>query len=429
MTKDTHISIGTNPDSLKAYSVMFVEGSTIDRMLLKRFLQSEKFDILHESETADDLLNFLSQSYKKPDLICVELVLEGKSGIEVINTLNHSYPLINILVISGTEDKGLIQSLRNLKIHGYLKKPYNRKTLIDKLSQILGRAGVINASDATAKTIHLADLAIPPLPLVAIKVMSFDADNPAGGSEELEKLISPDKAITTDIMKIANSSYYGRSGKVFTLRDAITLLGMKTVKNLVMLKSNKQISKTLTGDIYHKQLQELPVLTALVAFDLTNPLGHKKIREEVFLAGLLCKFGMTILALNFPSRYSELIELANSGKRDLLQAERENFNIDYIEAGVRVFKIWRLPIALQELVAHQNFTPDALDMVTDVDKITRLADILSRKMLGFSLPKQDLEIEPILYEAYNFPEELKQSFAEEYYEMIKDHPFFGMMAD
>ncbi|MBK9500529.1 MAG: HDOD domain-containing protein [Leptospiraceae bacterium] len=83
---------------------------------------------------------------------------------------------------------------------------------------MLGRAGIINASDATAKTIRLSDLAIPPLPMVAIKVMSFDTDNPAGGSEELEKIISPDQAITTDIMKIANSSYYGRSGKINTLR-------------------------------------------------------------------------------------------------------------------------------------------------------------------------------------------------------------------
>ncbi|MBK9500530.1 MAG: HDOD domain-containing protein [Leptospiraceae bacterium] len=113
---------------------------------------------------------------------------------------------------------------------------------------------------------------------------------------------------------------------------------MKTVKNLVMLKSNKQFTKNLGGEIYQKQLHELPVLTALIAFDLTSPLGLKRIREEVFLAGLLHKIGMTILALNFPTRYSELLELASTGVRDLLFVEKENFNTDHIEAGARVLK-------------------------------------------------------------------------------------------
>ena len=328
MTTATHISVGTNPDTLKPYSVMLVDDATIDRSLLRRFLQSEKFDILHESETGDDLLYRLSYASHLPDLICVDLHMPGKNGVEVIKALNQSYPTVKVLVISGSEDKSLIQSLLHLKIQGFLKKPYNRNTIIDKLGQVLGRAGVINATDATAKTMHFSDLAIPPLPIVAIKVMSFDTDNPAGGSEELEKIISPDKAITTDIMKIANSAYYGRSGKVQTLREAITLLGMKTVKNLVMLKSNKQFTKTLNGEIYQKQLHELPVLTALIAFDLTNPLRLKRIREEVFLSGLLQKIGMTILALNFPTRYSELLELANTGVRDLLHVEKENFKID-----------------------------------------------------------------------------------------------------
>lgn len=428
MTTETHIPIGTNPDTLKPYSAIIVDDGAIDRSLLRRFLQSENFEILRESKDAEDILYYLENSIHKPDIICLDLYLPGKSGVDVIKEVNRSYPKIKILVISGTEDKALVQSLLNFKIHAFLKKPYTRNAIVDKLGKVLGRAGEINATDATAKTMHLTDLMIPPLPMVAIKVMSFDTDNPAGGSEELEKIISPDKAITTDIMKIANSAFYGRSGKVHTLKDAITLLGMKTVKNLVMLKSNKQFTKTLNGEVYHKVLTELPVLTALVGFDLTNPLGLKKVREEVFLAGLLRKIGMTILALNFPTRYSELLELSITGVRNLLQLEKENFKIDHIEVGIRVFKAWNMPIGLQDVAAHQNFQPEAINMVSDVDRITRLADILSWRMLGFVIPESDLKVELAIYENYSFPDELKESFGEDYYDMIKDHPFFEMMA-
>jgi HD-like signal output (HDOD) protein/CheY-like chemotaxis protein len=428
MTTENHIAIGTNPDTKKPYSVMIVDDAAIDRSLLRRFLQSEKFDILHEAETGDDLLYRLSYASHIPDLICVDLHMPGKNGVELIKEVNRLYPGVKILVVSASEDKGLIHSLLQLKIHGYLKKPFNRNTIIDKLGQVLGRAGVINATDVTAKTIHFSDITIPPLPAVAFKVMSFDTENPAGGSEELEKIISPDKAITTDIMKIANSAYYGRSGKVHTLRDAITLLGIKTVKNLVMLKSNKQFTKNLNGETYQKYLQELPVLTALISFDLTNPLGLKRIREEVFLAGLLHKIGMTIFALNFPTRYLELLELARTGVRDLLLVERENFKMDHVEAGAKVFKLWNMPTSLQQSIGQQTFQPNALDMMTDVVKITRLANILAYRMIGLAIPDYEVSIEQVLYESYRFSPELKESFGPDYYDMIKDHPFFEMMA-
>ncbi|MBK8398478.1 MAG: HDOD domain-containing protein [Leptospiraceae bacterium] len=429
MPAETHIPLGTNPDTQKPYSSIIVDEGSIDRSLLRRFLQSEKFDIINESSNAEDVLNFLVNSSKIPDLVCIDLHLPGpKNGVDVIKEINQSYPTIKIIVISAVEDRSLIQSLLNLKIHAFLRKPYSRAAISDRFAKVFGRAGSLSSTDATAKTIHLADLEIPPLPMVAIKIMSFDTDNPAGGSEELEKLIGPDKAITTDIMKIANSAYYGRSGKIHSLREAITLLGMKTVKNLVMLKSKKQFSKNLSGEVYHKHLEELPVLTALIGFDLTNPLGLKKIREDVFLAGLLRKIGMTVLALNFPTRYSELLDLSSTGTRDLLLAETENFKINHIEAGTKIFKIWKMPPHLQQIVNHQDFTPDAVEMVSDVDRISRLAGILATKMLGFKLPDYEARIEHTLFHSCNFSPELQEAFGEDYYDMIKDHPFFEMMA-
>ena len=48
---------------------------------------------------------------------------------------------------------------------------------------------------------------------------------------------------------------------------------------------------------------------------------------------------MTIFALNFPTRYLELLELARTGVRDLLLVEKENFKMDHVEAGTKVFKM------------------------------------------------------------------------------------------
>lgn len=424
---DEKVPLGLNPENFKPYKVVIAEDSTVDRNLLKRYLQSELFEILYEAPNGEDVLFYLKESIHKPDLLCIDINIPVKNGLEVIQEVRKSNLNIKIAVISGTTDKGIIQNLVNLKIDSFVKKPYNRTQLITKLSQSLGSKEDAQHKEGNGANINLSNLIIPPLPAVAIKVTTFDSSNPTGGSEELERIISPDKSITTDIMKIANSAFYGRSGKVHTLKDAITLLGIKTVKNLVLLQANKQFSKNLKGDIYKKNLQELPVLSALIAYDLTIPLGMKNFKEDAFLGSLLRKIGMTILALTYLEQYSSMIQESIMGGKDLILLERETFHIDHVELGAKVFKLWNMPKGLQDVVSHQKFSHEDVAKVTHIDRITRLAGGLAFQMLGYELKEEDKLVEEAIFHSYNVPLEIRESFQKDYYEMIKDHPFFEML--
>lgn len=426
---EEHIPLGLNPENFKPYKVMIAEDSTVDRNLLKRYLQSERFEILYESANGEDLLFYLKESLNKPDIICLDINMPTMSGVEVIQEIRHSYTDLKVAVISASTDKDVIQSLIQLKIDTFVKKPYNRAQVIQKISYALGRRDDIHPKDTPPPAnINLANLVIPPLPAVAIKVTTFDTSNPSGGSEELEKIISPDKAITTDIMKIANSAFYGRSGKVHSLKDAITLLGMKTVKNLVLLQSNKQFSKNLKGEVFQKNLQELPILSALIAYDISTPLGMKSFKDDVFLGSLLRKIGMTILALSYSDQYSDMVKTSTLEGRDLLGLEREVFHIDHVEIGSKVFKLWNMPKGLQDVVTHQNFSHEDVGRVSHMDRITRLAGILAYQMLGYEIREEEKEIEKSIFHAYNATDKVKESFQKDYYDMIKDHPFFEMLA-
>lgn len=425
MSED-HIPIGLNPSSLKPYKVMIAEDSTADRNLLRRYLQSERFEILYESNNGDDLLFYLKESINKPDIICLDINMPNKNGLEVIQEIRKSHTAMKVAVISASTDKNVIQNLIQLKIDAFVKKPYNRNQVMQKLALALGR-NEEQAKEQAGPNLNLGNLVIPPLPAVAIKVTTFDMNNPTGGSEELERIISPDKSITTDIMKIANSAFYARSGKVHTLKDAITLLGMKTVKNLVLLQANKQFSKNLKGEVYQKHLQELPILSALIAYDLTTPLGMKNFKDDAFLSSLLRKIGMTILALTYLDQYSEVIEESNANGKDLLTLEREIFQIDHIEIGTKVFKLWNMPKGLQDVVSHQNFSSEEVNRVTHIDKITRLAGCLAYQMLGYELKEEEKQIEEAIFHSYKTSSEIRESFQKEYYDMIKDHPFFEVL--
>lgn len=265
---------------------------------------------------------------------------------------------------------------------------------------------------------------IPPLSMVAIQIMQYDPDSMDAGSNSMEQIVSPDKGVSAEILRISNSAFYGRSGKIKTLRDAITLLGLKTVKNLVILLSTKSLSMNIKGDLLNKYLQELPIVTALVAQDLSGKMQHKELKDEIFVGGLLHKIGMTILAITYNNNYSRLLELAQFDKVDFIELEREQFKTDHVEVGRTVFNTWKLPQQLQDIISGHNFDAGRLSDTTDIVRLTALASLISREMLGLQLYERDLERKTGLVEFYKCGEMVTKEFDESRMGLIKDHPFY-----
>ncbi|MCR9141286.1 MAG: HDOD domain-containing protein [bacterium] len=265
---------------------------------------------------------------------------------------------------------------------------------------------------------------IPPLSMVAIQIMQYDPDSMDASSYSMEQIVSPDKGVSAEILRISNSAFYGRSGKIKTLRDAITLLGLKTVKNLVILLSTKSLSMNIKGDLLNRFLQELPIVTALVAQDLSQKLGHKEMREEIFIGGLLHKIGMTILAINKGGKYSRLLDLAEFDKVDFIEHEREQFKTDHVEIGRTVFNTWKLPQQLQDIISGHNFDAARLNDTTDIVRLTALASLVAREMLGLQIYERDQARKAALMEYYKCTDTIEREFNEQRMGMIKDHPFY-----
>ncbi len=265
---------------------------------------------------------------------------------------------------------------------------------------------------------------IPPLSMVAIQIMQYDPDSMDASSYSMEQIVSPDKGVSAEILRISNSAFYGRSGKIKTLRDAITLLGLKTVKNLVILLSTKSLSMNIKGELLEKYIQELPIVTALVAQDLSQKLGHKELRDEIFVGGLLHKIGMTILAINYGGKYSRLLDLAEFDKVDFIEHEREQFQTDHVEVGRTVFNTWKLPQELQDIISGHNFDAARLNDTTDIVRLTALASLISREMLGLGLYERDQARKSGLIDFYKCGETVEREFSEQRMGLIKDHPFY-----
>lgn len=265
---------------------------------------------------------------------------------------------------------------------------------------------------------------IPPLSAIVLHVMQFDPEKPDSDVQTLERIVQADKGISARLLKVANSSFYGRSGKIKTVREAITLLGLKAAKNLIVMMGTQSLAAQLKDPTYRTFLQEYPVLCALVALDLCGPAGKRPLAEQSFLCALLASIGMTVIALNRPDHYSVLLTTARTNKKmQLISLEQESYRTDHCKVGLLVCEAWKLPADFAEVMASRKRGLSDLKQTSDLVRLCMLADTVVRRLLVIPHPHGHADAEADLAASVGIAPDKLAAFDADYYEGLKEHPF------
>ncbi len=228
-------------------------------------------------------------------------------------------------------------------------------------------------------------------PYIELGVRSaFSFLDGASTPEDLRAVIEQDPAIVARVLKVSNSSIYSFSREITTLTHAITLLGFRTVRNLVLAASLRQAFKEF-GEL-EKKLWEHSVVAGAIASMLAERDGMDVEREEAFTAGLLHDLGKVALANNSRDEYLRVDAEVEAG-RPAEEAEVGVFGFDHAELGACVARKWKLPEHLEAVIRHHH-QPDQLPALTEpVRRLTALTTVTSalctRVGIGRSGPVED----------------------------------------
>lgn len=191
------------------------------------------------------------------------------------------------------------------------------------------------------------------LPSTTMQLMNLLDDETVEASRVLA-VIEQDPSLTSNLLKLANSAFYGLRRQVGSAREALILLGNQTIVNLAFATS---MGDVMRGPLsaYHLDRNDLwhhALGTALGATHLASQSGCQETRERAFTAGLVHDIGK--LLLNRPLK-SELNQLPPKGSfENLLEAEMSILGFNHAEAGARLGESWNFPTYLVNAIENHH---------------------------------------------------------------------------
>jgi HD-like signal output (HDOD) protein len=195
---------------------------------------------------------------------------------------------------------------------------------------------------------------LPPMPQIVFKARQVIAD-PDSEMAELSDLLESDQAIATKVLKLANSAYYGLSGKVSSIRHASSLLGYNALGQLIsMVGGASVLGKTLDGyDLDSAGTWRHSLLTA----SASRILALKKdpsLESDAFSAGLIHDVGKLVLDTYVLDRKEEFERLTSGGRNSMLAAEQRLLGLDHADIGYEVCQHWNIPATISQAIKHHH---------------------------------------------------------------------------
>ncbi len=225
---------------------------------------------------------------------------------------------------------------------------------------------------------------LPPFPAIATKLLRLFASDDVE-IRDVVNLIRADTAFSSELLRVANSPIYGLRSQVSSVQHAVVILGFDRMRSFAMTISMKNFLRTAMRIDVLRRVWRHSLACALVAEELA-PLfwrnGDRTSRDRAYTAGLLHNLGRLALLVKYPQEYANLLAVVSENPYDVLETERQLFDIDHCEAGGWLAKAWAFPPEIAEVATGHHEPP--VKGETDIVNLVRAAALLT-DWLGFDV--------------------------------------------
>ena len=215
---------------------------------------------------------------------------------------------------------------------------------------------------------------LKPFPTVASRLLQVTGDDHSHVTD-LATIIATDPAITSQLMRLANSSAFGFVGQIRSVNHAVVVLGRRQIRNLaVALAAGQLFQEGPTAHDARRALWEHALGCAALARVLAS-FARQTLPDEAFLAGILHDVGKLVFLDAVADQYVEATREADSSQ--IVDIEHHVFGTTHQELGQRCADEWGLPWELNEAIRFHHVSTNE-DFGSEISAVIAAANVLSK---------------------------------------------------
>lgn len=191
------------------------------------------------------------------------------------------------------------------------------------------------------------------LPEVYLELERLIGD-PAASLEDMAAVIRRDGAFSAQLLRIANSSFYGFAREIDSIQTALSVIGTRQVRDLLLATAVIRAFRGLPLAAAGMESFWRHSLACAAAARVIAAMRREPNVEQLYLCGLFHDLGRLILYLGDPEGMSRALHLRDERSSLLSEAEREVFGFDHAELGGAFLAAWSLPEVFVQAVRHHH---------------------------------------------------------------------------
>ena len=203
--------------------------------------------------------------------------------------------------------------------------------------------------------------------------------DPSSTLADLGEIIEKDPALASRLLKLGNSAFYGFAQRLETVSEAISLIGIRQVEDLLVASSVIEVFEGVSAvHVNMESFWEHSLACGICARCIAIARQISAV-EKFFLAGLIHDLGRLVLLSQVPKKATEIFAVYHGQRILLRDAEREILGFDHAQIGEELLRGWHYPPNLVQAVAHHH-RPMAAGIFQLESSVVHVADYIVHVM-------------------------------------------------
>jgi len=331
--------------------ILFVDDEPKILQGLQRILRSMRHEWEMEFATSgQEALEILA---KAPfDVVVTDMRMPGMDGAQLLNEVMKRDPNVVRIILSGQTDQDVFISSSRV-MHQFLSKPCETETLKTTIVRDCVLKDLLK--DESLRKLVLQTESLPSLTDLYDEIVGL-LKMPNVPMEKVGQVIAKDIGMTAKILQLVNSAFYGLRRRISNPTDAVVILGLNTIRALVLSHRLFRFFDTTKLTAFCPQaLWKHSMEVGLFARKIARMENYTaKFIDDAPAAGMLHDIGKLVLAANLPDQYNKALALAQEKNISPYETEQEVFHGTHAEVGAYLMGLWGIPEPIIEAIAFHH---------------------------------------------------------------------------